>query len=357
MKKNILIDAERTRYLSGISVICRNLIKGLGELSEKKFKFTIYADVKKFGYKENLIFKPWRFWHKLSHRHLGSYDIIHIFHQSNEYFPTKFDAKKILTLHDLNFLHENISESKKQRILKKVFKNLRDTNHIVCISNFVKQDFEQNKHLFDLKKLKSVDVIHNGIDFPIDKDYNLNSFPFLIDKRYLINIGVLFPKKNQLTLIKMLKFTDLDLVLVTSETKKNYEEQILFEIRNLGLENRVHILKNVSDEEKYALLKNCEGLCQPSLAEGFGIPPIEAMYFGKPVFLSTYTSLPEVGGKLGFYFQNFEPEEMGKTINEGLEKYKTQPRLKDQLTNWALKYDYKVMSKKYNDLYNKALND
>ncbi|TDX82633.1 glycosyltransferase family 4 protein [Epilithonimonas xixisoli] len=357
MKNNILIDAERTRYLSGISVVCRNLLKGLSEIPERKFNFTIYADIKKFGSQKRMIFKPWKFWHKLFHSNLNSFDIVHIFHQSSDYFPTKFNGKKILTVHDLNFLHENISESKKNRILKKVTNNLKETDHIVCISNFVKQDFEKNQHLFDLKKLKSIEVIHNGISFPEDKDYNLNSFPFLDQKKYLINIGVLFPKKNQLTLIKMLIFTELHLVLVTSESKSDYEEQILSEIKDLNLEDRVHILKCISDNDKYALLKNCEGLCQPSLAEGFGIPPIEAMYFGKPVFLSTFTSLPEVGGKYAFYFQNFEAKEMAQTVISGLEKYKTQPELKNQLTDWALQFDYKVMANQYHNLYQRILND
>ena len=43
----------------------------------------------------------------------------------------------------------------------------------------------------------------------------------------------------------------------------------------------------------------------PSAAEGFGIPAIEAMLFGKPVFLSSLTSLPEIGGKVAYYFNNF----------------------------------------------------
>ena len=55
-------------------------------------------------------------------------------------------------------------------------------------------------------------------------------------------------------------------------------------------------------KKKNALLQHCQALCQPSLAEGFGIPPIEAMAFGRPVFLSKCTSLPEIGAEEAFLF-------------------------------------------------------
>ena len=350
---------ERLRYPnSGIASVFRNLAKGLTTI-HSNFKIDFFGpkqELSKFLNQSQIVHREK--WNKFLENFSNSYDLVHVSHQLSPYFKKNYSkAKKIVTLHDLNFLHENLKEFKKQKMLFKVNRSLRFADHIVCISNFVKQDFEKNQHLFDLKKLKSVEVIHNGISFPEDKDYNLDSFQFLDQKKYLINIGVLFPKKNQLTLIQMLKFTELNLVLVTSESKTDYEDQILSEIKNLNLEDRVHILKCISDEDKYALLKNCEGLCQPSLAEGFGIPPIEAMYFGKPVFLSTFTSLPEVGGKYAFYFQNFEAKDMAQTIINGLEKYKTQPELKNQLTDWALQFDYKVMAKQYHDLYQRVLND
>ena len=56
----------------------------------------------------------------------------------------------------------------------------------------------------------------------------------------------------------------------------------------------------------------------PSLTEGFGLPPLEAMHFGKPVFLSRLTSLPEVGGEVAHYFDRFEGSEMRAVVQAGL---------------------------------------
>lgn len=359
MKKKLLIDLERLRYPhSGIASVFSHLAKGLVGL-KSEFNFKYYgpsAELEKSIPKSNII--PRKISDKFVEFFSSDYDLIHVSHQLSSYFSKNYRrSKKIVTLHDLNFLHEDLSPSKMQKMLALVNRNLQYADYIVCISHFVKDDFEKNKHRFTLKKLKKVEVIHNGIDFPEIGKCDNPLLPSLQNKKFLLNIGVLFPKKNQLSLVKMLPHLDLDLdlVLVVSGSKKEYENLVLSEIKKLGLENRVHLLRDISNEEKFSLLKNCEALCQPSLAEGFGIPPIEAMYFGKPVFLSTFTSLPEVGGEIAFYFKDFEPKSMANVVNQGLEKYKTQPEMQKQLSDWALQFDYKIMAQKYHDLYERIL--
>ncbi|MDQ8747063.1 glycosyl transferase family 1 [Elizabethkingia miricola] len=362
MEKKVLIDLERLRYpKSGIATVFRNLAKGLKERTTD-LEIDIFGPEEeisrnKFGFKVI----PRKIWHKFLSRFNRQYQIVHVSHQFSSYFHKnhKFGVK-IVTLHDLNFLHENFDEKRKRKYINKVNNNLRYADYVVCISNFVKNDFIQNQQLFDLRKLKGVTTIYNGLAFP-DKnnkysiDYD-SRFSMLRDKKYIINIGVLFPKKNQLAIIRMLEYIDIDLVLVASDAKQDYEAKINNEIKRLKLEDRVHIFRNVTEEEKNILIENCAGLCQPSLAEGFGIPPIEAMYFGRPVFLSKLTCLPEVGGEHAFYFDDFDAKNMAKTIELGLEKYETQPDLQQQIIDWALQFDYKITARKYLDLYQELLN-
>ncbi|AQX04102.1 glycosyl transferase family 1 [Elizabethkingia meningoseptica] len=361
MKKRVLIDLERLRYPnSGIAAVFRNLAKGLKEYTTD-LEIEIFGPVEeisksKFGFRVI----PRKIWHKFLDGFSVKYHIIHVSHQFSSYFQSNYKSVlKVVTLHDLNFLHENLDENRKQKYINKVNNNLRYADYVVCISNFVKDDFIKHKHLFDLKKLKDVSTIYNGLKFPEKKGYSINPdsrISVLQNKKYLLNIGVLFPKKNQLSLIKMLSHLDEDLVLVVSGAKHDYESKINREIKRLKLDGRVHIFRNVSEEEKNILIENCEALCQPSLAEGFGIPPIEAMYFGKPVFLSKLTSLPEVGGEHAFYFNNFEAHHMAEVLKQGLYQYETQPDLQQQMIDWALQFDYKVTAKKYLDLYQKLLN-
>lgn len=85
-----------------------------------------------------------------------------------------------------------------------------------------------------------------------------------------------------------------------------------------GTMPNVRVLLGISDAEKAWLLAHCTAFLFPSLTEGFGLPPIEAMYFGAPVFLSDRTSLPEVGAGQAGYFADFSAPAMRAVIEREL---------------------------------------
>jgi len=356
--KKILIDLERLRYPnSGIANVFRNLAKGLQTLdSEYMFHyFGTKTELQKID--TSLPIVEWKRWHKFYENFSSKFDIIHTSHQLSSYFHKKYKKSiKILTLHDLNFLYEDLSTSKRNKMLKKVNNNLKNTDYLVCISDFVKEDVLKNKNILALDSIKEIFVIHNGIDFPKEKDYSLGKYEFLKQKKYILNIGVLFAKKNQKKLVEMLPYISEDLVLVSSGEKEPYATEVRDTVEKLNLQNRVHFLKNISEEEKYALIQNCQAMCHPSIAEGFGIPPIEAMAFGKPVFLSKYTSLPEIGGNVAFYFDNLEPKQMAETYQKGMIEFNNSPIENSQkIKKWASQFEYKKMAQNYLSLYKKIL--
>jgi glycosyltransferase involved in cell wall biosynthesis len=83
----------------------------------------------------------------------------------------------------------------------------------------------------------------------------------------------------------------------------------------------VTLLPSIDTRQKAWLYQHCDAFLFPSIAEGFGLPPIEAMYFGKPVFASNRTSLPEICGNNAFYFDDFMPEKMRDVVELGLQTY------------------------------------
>lgn len=358
MKKNILIDVERLKYpKSGIANVCISLIKGLDE-KLCHFNYTFYGPKKNIPVtKSKFKVINWKFWQKKITINSASFSLIHVTHQLSDYFhQIKSSQKKIVTLHDLNFLHDSSSEKKARKSTKLVQKNIVNADAIVCISQFVKEDFLKNKHLFNIKSNAKIDVIYNGLIFPEKNNFTSeNKYEFL-NRKYILNIGVLFPKKNQEVLLDLISKNNRDLVLITSSAKSEYKEKFLEKIKNLGLENRVHILENVENDEKYFLIQNCESYCHPSLAEGFGIPPVEAMYFGKPVFLSKLTSLPEIGGDLAFYFDNFSAESMNEIYENGMATFNSDSgNYSSKLKNRALEFGYKNMAESYEKLYQSLL--
>jgi glycosyltransferase involved in cell wall biosynthesis len=90
--------------------------------------------------------------------------------------------------------------------------------------------------------------------------------------------------------------------------------------------DNVRIQLNLNEAQKAWLYASCEGFLFPSLAEGFGLPPLEAMCFGKPVFLSRLTSLPEVGGDAAYYFDDFGAVAMRHTVEAGLARHSLEQR-------------------------------
>jgi glycosyltransferase involved in cell wall biosynthesis len=85
--------------------------------------------------------------------------------------------------------------------------------------------------------------------------------------------------------------------------------------------DNVRIRLDISEAEKAWLYAHCRGFLFPSLAEGFGLPPIEAMHFGKPVFLSRHTSLPEIGGDAACYFDDYDGAAMRRVVEAGVDAH------------------------------------
>jgi glycosyltransferase involved in cell wall biosynthesis len=92
----------------------------------------------------------------------------------------------------------------------------------------------------------------------------------------------------------------------------------------------------------------------PSLAEGFGAPVVEAMSFGKPLFLSHLTSLPEIGGDVAFYFKSFDPEHMAEVLYEGLQ-YFQKNGLSQKIKERSTHFNWREKAKQYRDVYHSLL--
>jgi glycosyltransferase involved in cell wall biosynthesis len=134
-------------------------------------------------------------------------------------------------------------------------------------------------------------------------------------------MGYVNRKKNFHTLVPLLKDSRYELVIAGKLDDADYINRMRIEARKLGVAERLHLLGPVSEEDKAWYLQNCLAFALPSLAEGFGAPVVEAMKFGKPIFLSNLTSLPEIGSDVSFYFNSFEPDHMQQVFSEGMFEY------------------------------------
>ena len=124
----------------------------------------------------------------------------------------------------------------------------------------------------------------------------------------------------------------------------------MLEAAAYGVSDRIHIIGPIGEEDKYWYFSHCKAFVFPSISEGFGIPVIEAMHHGKPVFLSDKTSLPEIGGKFAYYFENFDPAYMQEVFHNGMAHYEsTQPAA--LIRQHAGSFQWKDVAKQYLDIY------
>ncbi len=273
-----------------------------------------------------------------------SYELWHSLHQFPSFRPGP-RSKWVLTVHDLNFLLEK-EPAKADRYLQRLQRNIHMAEAVTAISHFTRQELELH---IDLRG-KHVHVIHNGVKTPTGILGEHHGRP------YFLSLGVFKEKKNFHALLPLMKhFPEHDLVLAGNNNTA-YGGRIKAQISELGLAERLHLPGAVDEQEKFKLYSHCEGFLFPSLAEGFGLPVIEAMMLGKPVFLSRATSLPEIGGEVAFYFDALEPEAMVGTISEGLRVFNADLlAYSERLKRHAAQFSWEACVDKYVALYAEVL--
>lgn len=318
----IILDCDLMRYRdSGLYHYCLNLGSYVKEALEQEQQGSIsfyvpQAEKNSFAAGAHCIVE--KKWHQKFFRpFLWDCNIWHAPFQSGriEVPERNKRTKVLLTIHDLNCLHEGRTEKEQKISLAKTQRLIDRSDALVCISHHCKSDVLAH---MDVKN-KPVHVVHNGT-------HNVTIPPaaptvFQPLRPFVFAMGYVNRKKNFHTLVPLLKNTALDLVIAGKLDEDDYVNKMRLQAKELGVAERLHILGPVSEEDKAWYLKNCLAFSLPSLAEGFGAPVVEAMQFGKPLFLANRTSLPEIGGDTAFYFNNFEPEHMQQVFAEGIKEY------------------------------------
>lgn len=346
----ITLDCERMKYPhTGLFEYCQQLGQSLKSAKDIGDEISFYLESAAQQYFEPtdrfLIQKGLQ---KFIFPRFKNIDVWHTTYQLSSYIPKRKSIKRVLTIHDLNFIHEGKTTAKIRGYLKKLQRNIDLADHIVAISNFTKNDIIEHLSVAD----KPITVIYNGCaELNYDPDFNITQQP---SSPFLFALGTVNPKKNFHVLIPLLTTNNFELI-IAGKTEPDYKNRIMEEAQKYQVADRVKVIGPVSDQEKIWYYNHCEAFLFPSLAEGFGIPPIEAMRFGKPTFLSNKTSLPEIGGTLAYYFDDFEPAKMQQVFLDGMEDYK-QHHPAQKIKQHASQFNWKNAAKQYLEVYRSILN-
>lgn len=356
--KEVFLESHNVKNLYfGFGQFNYHLIKGLYAAKAKDLKIILHAKdtgalKTEFGdyfkYKKYFSFRRYN---QFAIR--KKYDLWHSLNQ-NIVIEPYYDIPYILTVHDVNFVHEVSSDMNHIRNIR--FKEkLARSNAIVYISNFAK---EATHNYFDVPNVPEY-VIYNGntigkVDIP--ENYKPNNV--VLKNPFLFTIGEINERKNFHTLVEMLQFLPKINLIISGKNSTEYAETIQKLIAKYKLENRVYVTGKISEKDKYYYLQNCLAFVFPSLREGFGIPPIEAMSFGKPVFLAHKTSLPEIGGDYAFYWEHFDPKYMADVFTKGMDIFEN--NREDYELNYkkrATNFSWNTAASEYLEVYRQVLNN
>jgi glycosyltransferase involved in cell wall biosynthesis len=268
------------------------------------------------------------------------------------------DAPRVVTLHDVQ--HHDLPGlfSRGERAYRRwaYDGSARRANVVVTSSGFSKGRIVDRLGV----EPERVEVVHFGIDAerfapgPVDGDEEALA-GLGLPRRFALYPANLWPHKNHERLLEalaLLRDTELGLVLTGQDYGRL--ERLRGRARELGVEPRVHHLGHVQARAVPALYRRAELLVFPSLYEGFGSPPLEAMACGCPVAASARASIPEVCGGAALLFDPESPEAIAATVRSALDDEDARARLRSDGLERAKGFTWRVASERHQAIYERA---
>jgi glycosyltransferase involved in cell wall biosynthesis len=314
----IAIDIRRM-YEFGLATYIRNVVRTLGRIDQRNEYYLVGAAARfeQLGeLPENFHFLPlqnpettfanYLEMHKVINAH--QVDLIHVPHTFWRPLITK--APFVITVHDLlDYMYRARTNNGARRMMHSYFTRqvMHHAARIFAVSNFTKRDVAR---LFNVKPDK-IEVVYNALDENFLRGHSTAAEQAIIRGRYqvdspfLLYAGRISPHKNVARIIESFSalkgelakdgtYPDLKLIVIGDEVSKNPD--IRRAVIRSGVQHDVRFLGYVSIDVLRVFFDMAKVFVFPSLYEGFGLPPLEAMAHGTPVVASNTTALPEVVG-------------------------------------------------------------
>jgi glycosyltransferase involved in cell wall biosynthesis len=251
---------------------------------------------------------------------------VDVYHSPHYVLPPLVPCRSVVTIHDcIHLMFPQYLPNRLAYVYAKTFMwwAAHRSARVLTVSEASKRDILR---YFDIPEEK-VTVIHNGLDErfrvpPPDAEIHRVRERFQLDERFILYAGNVKPHKNVERLIDAFHvlhtngFEHLKLLIIGSDISKY--ATLRRAIHTHDLHKYVRFLGFVSDETLAALYRLAAVFVFPSLYEGFGFPPLEAMASGTPVVASNLSSLPEVLGDAALLVDPYDANALAGAIRRVL---------------------------------------
>lgn len=254
----------------------------------------------------------------------------------NYIVPRNIKGRVVTTIYDMTYMRfpETMHKRNLIRLKNGIERSVNRSDIILTISEFSKWEI---MHFLNVPEEKIKVLYCATPDKEIPINFAAVAEKYKINKPYILYVGTIEPRKNLVNLIR--SFDQLksqyglphQLVLAGGNGWQN--EEIFRTAKEIQHSKDIVFTGFVSDAEKSTLYQNASVFAFPSLYEGFGIPPLEAMSWGVPVLTSNAASLPEVVGDAAVIIDPYDIE----GISDGLYRLLTDNDLREDLINKGYK--------------------
>lgn len=271
--------------------------------------------------------------------------------------PVLYLGKRVITIHDLTLLHfKNIrgTSSFKKALYELKYWGMRlilwsaaKSPAIITDCQTVKDELTKHYHVIP----ERITTTPLAVDPLLAKPVEMES---LAKTDFLLYVGNFYPHKNVGLLIRAfakLSSINPSLQLVIVGKSDYFQELLMRQAVELSVDKQVLFTGFVTDSELVWLYKNAKLFVFPSLSEGFGLTPLEAMAGGTPVLSSKASCLPEVCGKAASYFDPHNASELANLITAALADKQQLRKLVELGHKQVAKYSWERMAKQTLKVY------
>lgn len=342
---HIGIDARLTDYrLGGISRYITALVKAFEELEPAhEIKLLQSRKSKKRLSRRFPRASLWTPPHHRLERAALSLELwrhrLDLLHSPDFIAPYRAARRHVITVHDLSFIHfpEYITAESRRYYNGQIKASIARADHILVDSEATKRD------LIDILSAPAdrITVHMLGVDEsfqPLPREKTAAVIGALgLPIEYFLFVGTLEPRKNLVGLAKAYRDLKLELpdapkLVIVGRPGWHYE-QLMAELRMVGMEQHIEIRQDVSDAQLPALYNHALALVTPSFYEGFGLTALEAMACGTAPVVSCVASLPEIVGDVGLLI---DPHDTA-TISQALKTVLTEDCWREAQSEAALR--------------------
>lgn len=326
----IAIDARGINWYNGtgIGTYTKNIVKNMINIDNDDY-FRLYwtgdnfsqfktsnTDIIMTSNKSSRFFQQNYFPNDLKRENI---DIYHV-PQNGIGLNTSINCKKIITVHDLipYTMPKTVGRGYLLKFLREVPELIQNVDGIITVSNYSKKDILKFFPI-DEDKIFVTPLAANSIYKTLDKEMCLNYLKkkYNITTPFILYIGGFSSRKNVTSLIN-------SFIKISPQFDKDYSLVIVGKRKDLGeaLNNKfvnyskIVFTGFVPTEDLPIFYNGCKVFVYPSLYEGFGLPPLEAMSCGAPVITSNLTSIPEVVCDSGILINPYDETELTNSIEK-----------------------------------------